>query len=72
METGNMHKVYSCLFCQSEHVYIDGYEDGGGDYGEDVTAVYRCPDCGMTMAEDEAFWGYEVQPDDNPDESAGL
>jgi transposase-like protein len=72
MATTMMRKLYVCPYCQSEHIHIDGYEDGGGDFGEDLTGVYLCEDCGMSSSEDEALWGYEDQPDDNPDESAGL
>lgn len=63
-----MKKLYVCPYCKSERIQIDGYEDGGGDDGEGLTAVYICADCGMWSYEDEAFWGYEGQPDDNPDE----
>lgn len=67
-----MKKLYVCPYCSSEHIQIDGYEDGGGDDGESLTAVYICKDCGMSSSEDEAFWGYEGQPDDNPDAEDGL
>ena len=61
-----MKKLYVCPYCNSQHIYIDSYEDGGGAYGDDVTGVYTCEDCGMQSSEDEAFWGWEGQPDDNP------
>lgn len=62
-----MKKLYVCPHCQSEDVQIDGYEDGGGDYGEDLTPVFICNDCGYGFSEDEGFWGYECEPDEKPE-----
>ena len=62
-----MRKLYACPGCDSEHSGIpSGYEDGGGDYGEGLTAIFDCSECGRWFTEEHGFIGYEGQPDDNP------
>lgn len=62
-----MKKAILCPYCKSHHSGIaSAYEDGGGDYGEGLTAIYDCNDCGLWFTEDEAIIGYTGQPDDNP------
>lgn len=60
-------RVYKCIYCDSENLFVTGYEDGGGDYGDDVTEVLQCEDCGASMPEDQAFWGWETD-DDSPED----
>lgn len=63
-----MKKLYECPGCLSDHSGIpSSYEDGGGDDGEGLTAIFHCPECGIWFTEDEGFIGWEGQPDDNPD-----
>lgn len=52
-----------CPYCGSEDVRELGYEDGGGDYGEAVTLVYRCNECGEAFEESDLPFD-----DDDPDE----
>lgn len=58
-----MRKLYICPYCKSWNIYLSSYEDGGGDFGDDVTGIYECSDCGASSSEDEALWGWEI--DDN-------
>ena len=62
-----MKKLYVCPHCKSEHSGIaSGYEDGGSDYGESLTPIFDCHECGNWFTGDDGFWGWEGQPDDNP------
>lgn len=64
-----MKKLYECPSCLSEHSGIaSGYEDGSGYYGNDLTPIFDCSECGHCFTGDEGFIGYEGQPDDNPDD----
>lgn len=64
-----MKKLYACPHCGSEHSGIaSGYEDGGGDYGDDLTPIFDCTECGQWFTDDDGFIGYEEQPDDNPND----
>jgi DNA-directed RNA polymerase subunit RPC12/RpoP len=58
-------RIYKCPGCGQEHSGVpSGYEDGGGDDGEQLTAIFDCDDCGRTFAEDEGFWGFESAADE--------
>jgi hypothetical protein len=64
-----MKKLYVCPHCAEDQSFgISGYEDGGGDDSEGITAVYECFSCGLSFTEDEGFWGYEDEDTSgNPD-----
>lgn len=47
--------IIQCPQCKSENIWLSGYEDGGGDYGDDLTPWHECGDCGETFAQDEAI-----------------
>jgi len=64
-----MIKVYACPYCNVEHSGVaSGWEDGGGDYGEELTPIFDCEACGNWFTGDEGHIGYGGQPDDNPDD----
>lgn len=64
-----MKKLYACPYCNSEHSGIaSGYEDGGGDYGNELTSIFDCAECGHWFTGDEGHIGFVGQPDDNPNE----
>ena len=64
-----MKKLYVCPHCGSEHSGIaSGYEDGGGDYGDDLTPIFDCSECGQWFTGDNGFWGWEDDEESgNPD-----
>jgi len=46
----------NCPFCGAEEIRELGYEDGGGDYGESLTLMWKCNICGEVWEEqDQAF-----------------
>ena len=47
-----------CPYCGSEDVSYIGMEDGGGDYGNAVTEMWRCGDCGEDF-EGDSIEGYD-------------
>jgi len=54
-----MQRVYKCPSCGEENdIAISGYEDGGGDYGDDLTPMFECFSCGHSFSGDEGFWGW--------------
>ena len=54
-------RIYKCPGCTQDHSGVaTGWEDGGGDYGEQLTPVFECDECGYTFADDEGFWGWEL------------
>jgi len=60
-------KLYACPGCGEEHSGIAlGYEDGSGDYGDGLSPIFDCWQCGKVFTEGEGFIGWEGQPDDNP------
>ena len=64
-----MKKLYACPNCGYEHSGLaSAWEDGGGDYGESLTPIFDCYECGNWFTGDDGFIGYEGQPDDNPDD----
>lgn len=64
-----MRKLYVCPHCKSEHHgYPSGYEDGGGDYGDENTPIFDCNECGNWFTGDEGFIGWEGQLDNNPND----
>ncbi len=54
-----MKRIIQCPKCKSEDVAPSGYEDGGGDYGDELTPVYECFDCGYGFGIDECDKLYE-------------
>lgn len=44
-----------CQMCHSENVWLQSYEDGGGDYGDELTPWYECGECGSTFTQDESI-----------------
>lgn len=46
----------TCPFCDSKAVTFLGYEDGGGDYGDQVTGMYECEDCGQHIDMSDFDW----------------
>ena len=56
-----MKRVIQCPMCKSEDVMLSGYEDGGGDYGDELTEAYECSDCGYTFGIDETDKLYEEE-----------
>lgn len=64
-----MKKLYVCPHCKNEYSGIESvWEYGIGDYGDEYTHIFDCDECGKWFTEDDGFWGYEGQPDDNPDD----
>lgn len=56
--------MIECPYCGSQDVEYLGYDDGGGDYGDMITPVFRCYSC------DQAFdgpGGVRIVSDDLPD-----
>lgn len=54
-------RIYKCPYCGEEHSGVtETYEDGGGDDGEQLTAVFDCLECGSSFSEDEGMWGWEL------------
>lgn len=43
-----------CPVCNGHNLDYLGYQDGGGDYGEAVTEVFHCLDCGADFDSDPA------------------
>jgi hypothetical protein len=63
-------KIYVCPNCGQEHSGVaTGWEDGGGDDGEQLTPVFDCFECGSSFSADEGFWGWEMA-EDNPSSRA--
>jgi DNA-directed RNA polymerase subunit RPC12/RpoP len=52
-------RIIQCPDCGSEDVALNGYEDGGGDEGDELSPVYECFDCGHTFGIDETEKLYE-------------
>lgn len=42
-----------CPECGSREVYFRGWNDGGGDYGENLIEVLKCEDCGAIVYGDD-------------------
>lgn len=62
-----MIKVYACPNCGSGHSgIIAAYEDGGGDFGDALTPIFDCTECGQWFTGEDGFIGWEGQPEDNP------
>jgi len=52
-------RLYVCPDCGTEHSGIpSGYEDGGGEYGESLTPILDCAECGHWFTGDEGFVGF--------------
>lgn len=68
-----MKQLYVCPYCKSEHSGIaSSWDADDGDYPQQMTAIFDCPECGHNFTADEGFWGYEGQPDDNPNSDIPL
>jgi len=52
-----------CPHCGGENTEFLGYDDGAGDYGEDICEVWFCEDCQVHF--DEGL----PMPDDDGDDS---
>jgi len=48
-----------CPECKNDEIKLVGYEDGGGDFGDELTPTYECLTCEHVFSVDEAD-GYFV------------
>jgi len=55
-----------CSECGSMNFEDVGYEDGGGDYGDGFTEVYKCCDCGAVN------YGDDIEAAFHDDSAAGF
>jgi len=44
--------MQTCPYCGSGDVDYDGYDDGGGDYGDSVCEQFSCIECGQDFEGD--------------------
>jgi len=52
-----------CPECKNDEIKLVGYEDGGGDFGDELTPIYECLTCEHVFSLDEAP-KYFIEADD--------
>jgi hypothetical protein len=57
----------TCPVCHSDDLELVGYEDGGGDYGDELTAVYQCGVCESITAQDDLSFAIDEEVPDEPE-----
>jgi len=51
--------LYQCPHCHSDHSGIaSAWEDGGGEYGDDLTPIFDCFECGGSFTGEDGMIGY--------------